>query len=245
MKPTKRKVLLIFVLLFASMIAVFAGNEKTAIYNAYLTNDMKTWRKIIDQMNAEKGKSNERSLELLNYEYGYIGWCIGMKNKTEAREIIARGQLNIETLEKNNFSQSMIYAYKSAFYGFEIALNKTKAPFLGGKSMNQAEKSVKFDANNPYGYLQLGNIEFYMPKVFGGSKKKAIAYYQKAEKLMMKSDYKNNWNYLSLITQIAQTYQELNDDKNAEIYYKRVLSTAPNFTWVKNELYPKFLKNKK
>ena len=56
---------------------------------------------------------------------------------------------------------------------------------------------------------------------------------------------KTDWNYLSLLTQIAKAYEELKDYKNAETYYRKILSLAPDFAWVKNELYPAFLKKRK
>lgn len=239
----RKKYLILFLIfcLFSTLIA----NDQKIIYNAYLNNDMKAWKNIIEKINVENGKSNERNLELLNYEYGYIGWCLGTKNKKEAKIYIDRGEKRIETLEKNKYKLSMIYAYKSAFNGYQIALNKSKAPFYGGKSVKDAEKSIQLDPLNYFGHIQLGNIDYFKPPLFGGSKKNAMVFYQKAEKLMMKTDVKSDWNYLSLLTQIAKGFEELNDYKNAEIYYKKALTFAPNFTWVKNELYPKFLKNKK
>lgn len=245
MKHINNKRFLHFLILLVTTISVYSINEKSLIYNAYLGNDMKMWKNIIEKMNDENGKSNERNLELLNYEYGYIGWCLGTKNKKEAKIYIDRGEKRIELLEKTQYKLSMIYAYKSAFNGYQIALNKSKAPFYGGRSVKDAEKSIKLDANNYFAYIQLGNIDYFKPALFGGSKKNAMVFYQKAEKLMMKSDVKADWNYLSLITQIAKGYEELEDDKNAEIYYKKALTFAPNFKWVKNELYPTFLKNKK
>ena len=223
-----------------------ASNEKSIIYKAYLSNDMKSWRQTMDKMNAETSKTNDRNAELLNYEYGYIGWCIGAKKDTEAKEIIRRSEVRMALLERNNYQPALIAAYKSAFWGFQIGLNKLKAPLYGNRSINEAKKAVRLDPKNPYGYVQLGNIEYYMPPVFGGSKKKAVEYFLKAETLMLQSsDYKTDWNYLSLLTQIAKGYEDLKDYKNAEVYYQKILSTAPDFVWVKNELYPEFLKNKK
>lgn len=70
--------------------------------------------------------------------------------------------------------------------------------------------------------------------------------YLKAEKQMiLTANYQNDWNYLSLLTQIAQGFEATKDFKNAENYYKKILSIAPNFGWVKNELYPKFIKKTK
>ena len=134
MKHTYNKRIKTFLILCTVAISMFSANEKLLIYNAYLTNDMKTWKNIIEKINVENGKSNERNLELLNYEYGYIGWCLGTKNKKEAKIYIDKGEKRIETLVKNKYKLSVIYAYKSAFNGYQIALNKSKAPFYGGKS---------------------------------------------------------------------------------------------------------------
>ena len=96
----------------------------------------------MDSMHDQAGKTNENELELLNYEYGYIGWCIGNKKTAEARKYIDRGQQRIEKLMQKKFKVSMLHAYKSAFYGFEIGLNKAKAPFWGRKSIDEAKAYV-------------------------------------------------------------------------------------------------------
>ncbi len=231
----------LLLMLFAATYTYGAGNEKNIIYGAYTGTNMSLWKKTIDAMHDETAKTKEREMELLNYEYGYIGWCIGYKKTSEAKKYIERGQQRIEKLMDRKYKVSMLYGYKSAFYGFEIGLNKAKAPFWGRKSIDAAKLAITTDAGNPFGYIQLGNIEYYMPAVFGGSKKKALEYYLKAEKLMEKGDLKNDWNHLNLLTQIARGYEYLGNNEKADAYYTRILSIAPQFTWVKNDLYPKFL----
>lgn len=246
MKQPYKYILHTLLLVAAFSTDALANNEKSVIYNAYISNDMKTWRQTIDIMNAEHSKTNERNAALLNYEYGYIGWCIGAKKQAEAKQIIARAEKRIDFLEKNNYQPALLAAYKSAFWGFQIGLNRVKAPLYGNRSISEAKKAVRLDPKNPLGYTQLGNIDYYMPPVFGGSKSKALEYFLKAETLMRQSpDYKTDWNYLSLLTQIAQGYEALKDYPNAEMYYKKILAIAPDFTWVKNELYPQFLKKRR
>ncbi|MBP6577255.1 MAG: tetratricopeptide repeat protein, partial [Chryseobacterium sp.] len=186
-------------------------------------------------------------LELINYQYGYIGWCIGNKKNNVAEQYIQLGESNIAVLEKSGYKPSWINSYKSAFYGYKIGLNKLKAPFIGPKSVECAELSMKQDAENPYGFIQFANSQYYMPAVFGGSKSEALKYYMKAEKIMEKNQnqIKEDWNYLSLLSMIAIAYTELNDYKNAKEYYNKILNIEPNFLWVKNELYPKLLKKMK
>jgi len=51
-----------------------------------------------------------------------------------------------------------------------------------------------------------------------------------------------NWNYLSLLTSIARAYEATGRSAMAKLYYDKILKIAPDYLWVKNELYPKFLK---
>lgn len=219
---------------------------KLAIYNAYIGNKMDVWKTIIDKMETHQSKSEEFLLELINYEYGYIGWCIGNNEKKQAGTYLKLAEINLESLEKTSLYPSYINAYKSAFLGYAIGLNKLKAPFLGPKSISAAKQSMKENADNPFGFIQYANAQFYMPPVFGGSKSEALEYYKRAQTIMEKDreNLKNDWNYLSLLTNMAQAYTEIIKYDKAEQYYKHILEIEPNFNWVKNELYPNFIKNR-
>ena len=78
-------------------------------------------------------------LELVNYQYGYIGYCLGFDKKDEARNIPECAQKNLNILENNKYYLSVINAYKSAFYGFRIGLNPITAPVNGLKSIDCAK----------------------------------------------------------------------------------------------------------
>ncbi|RCK77633.1 MAG: hypothetical protein IGBAC_1942 [Ignavibacteriae bacterium] len=54
---------------------------------------------------------------------------------------------------------------------------------------------------------------------------------------------KNDWNYLNLLVTIAKAYVEIKDYKSAFKYFEKILEVEPRFLWIKNELYPEFLKN--
>ncbi len=208
---------------------------------------MRNWKSIIDRMDAVKNKNNVFLLELVNYQYGYIAWCIGNKKNDEAKYYLELAEKNISILSRETKNLSLVNSYKAAFYGYRIGLNRLSAPFIGPKSIDRANLAIKLDKENPFAYIQYANIQFYMPSVFGGSKNEAVTYYLKAQVLMEKnvSDIKENWNYLSLLTVIAQSYSYLNDYQSSILYLEKILKIEPEFGYVKNELYPQVLNKMK
>jgi tetratricopeptide (TPR) repeat protein len=241
------KYFIAFLLFFLAIkLSVFAS-FKTEIYEAYIGNNMEQWKVTIDKMNLQKSKNASFLLELLNYQYGYIAWCIGNKNEEEAKKYLELAQNNLGLLEKAKTDVSTISAYKSAFYGYEIGLNIIKAPFLGPKSLKYSKLAMEQNPQNPMGYIQYGNSQFYMPAIFGGSKKEAVEHFIKALELMEKETTRieKDWNYLSLLTLIGQSFTEMKEYKNAKKYFEKALAIEPNFLFVKLELLPDLLENMK
>lgn len=225
---------------------LLAGN-KSDIYHSYISGNMTKWVKIIDEMQMQKNKTKDLQFELLNYQYGYIAWCIGNDKYNLAKMYLKLAWENLDILEKSAYKLSLVNSYKAAFYGFSIGLNKFKAPFVGPKSIDSGKLAISIDKNNPFGYVQYGNTLFYTPEFAGGSKKDAMECFIKALALMEvdKDQIKEDWNYLNLLTLIAQTYEKSGNIELADSYYQKIIKFEPNFLWVKNEKYPQFLKKNK
>ena len=239
----KQTILLVSLILFLMDLSSWAMSPKKSIYRAYVSADMQLWRIVIDSLHAKANKTLEQELELLNYEYGYIGWCLSQKKKQVAETYLKRYDARLSRLTTNQ-TQGLRAAYRSAYYGFEIGLNNVKAPFLGPNSVREAEQSVKLDTKCWLGYVQLGNIDFYKPFLFGGSKKDALKYYLKAEQILLKDAIDQDWNLLSLWAQIGLTYEALDNPQKAEAYYRKALNAEPQFKWVRDELYMNLKKKK-
>jgi len=239
----ERTIYLVFFLIIGNNIAHAQTDYKTKIYNCYIDNEMVTWKNTIDKLADKEYKTNFETLELLNFQYGYIAWCLGNEKEAEAEEYLKLALKNAEKLEERNYRLPLITAYKSALWGFEIGISFYLAPFLGPESMEFADKSVELDEQNYFGYIQKGNIEYYMPPVFGGSKSLALEYYLKAKKIMENKPglAKSNWNYLGLLVNIARCYAEIEDYNKAKEWYERILIIEPNFNWVKKELLPELI----
>jgi tetratricopeptide (TPR) repeat protein len=239
----KKYIIILFLLLAKTGVSQIHSN-KTTIYNAYISGDMNRWHNAIIEMENQLNKSDAFLMELINYEYGYIAWCIGNDKKGKARTYLNLAKSNLTLLENKSYEMAWVYSYHSAFYGYEIGLNVFKAPFIGLKSINNAQIAMEIDPANPFGYIQYGNIQNYMPAAFGGSKTEAIEYYLKALRLMESEDYDitNDWNYLSLMITIGEAYSHIEDYQKASEFYKKILQIEPGFMWVKNTLYPETLK---
>jgi hypothetical protein len=239
----RAKYTLILLLIFIVQIDINA-NYSSEIYLFYDFNKMKEWKALIDQLESIKDKPNSLILELVNYQYGYIGWCVGNKKSEEAEIYLALAEKNIEYLEDEQYNLSMVNAYKSAFYGLRIGLDVWLAPFLGHKSSDCAKLAIELDANNPFGFIQLANIQNYMPSIFGGSKSDALKYYLKAKELMEKNPgfIKEEWNYISLLTSIGKVYWDMNDLQTTKLYFEKIMQITSQYDWVKKEMYPQLLK---
>ncbi|MCK3684133.1 tetratricopeptide repeat protein [Maribellus sp. YY47] len=230
---------LIVMLILVPML--LAASWKTRIYRAYTGNDMRAWKAAMDEMENQKTNDPAYLAELVNYQYGYIGYCLGIDDDDAAKNCLEQAEKNLDQLEQLGFSSATINAYRSAFFGYKIALSPIKAPFFGPKSIKAAEQSILADPKNPLAYVQLGNAEFHMPAVFGGTKTKAIEYFQKAEKLMEENPetwITQNWNYLNLLALIGQSFEALNKYEEAKSYYSKAVNAEPTFKWVKDELLP-------
>jgi tetratricopeptide (TPR) repeat protein len=233
---------LIILLVYTATIA--EGSYKSRIYQAYINDNMYQWQKVIDEMEAKPSKSDEFVLELVNYQYGYIGYSLGTGKEDIAEKYLELAENNVDYLIEESYALSMAYAYQSAFYGYRIALNNFKATFLGPKSKKYALSAIQHNNRNPLGYVQEGNILFFTPATFGGSKSEAVKNYQKALGLMEENQTElvNDWNYLNILMLVADAFIALENYDQAEYYFKKILLTEPDFLFVKHELYPEFLK---
>jgi tetratricopeptide (TPR) repeat protein len=90
--------------------------------------------------------------------------------------------------------------------------------------------------------IEKGNSKHYAPSFVGGDPKEAIVFYHRAITNLNGSNQTRSWWYLNTLTQIALAAEKAKDYKLASKTYKEILSIEPNFKWVKDELYPRFLK---
>lgn len=220
--------------------AMALGDVKESIYKAYINDDMGAWKSVIDSMQETGNRDGETMLSLVNYHYGYIGWCLGKKKEQEALGYLNLARDNLDILERKGACMSMVNAYRSAFYGFEISMKVIKAPVLGPKSMKCAGEALTLDPENAFALVQAGNIKYYMPALFGGSVGEAIVLFLKAREIMerKRDNLHHDWNYLHLLSIIARAYSDTGNLDAAKSVCEFILKTEPGFRWIRDDVYP-------
>lgn len=236
--------LLLIYLSLSSSIAIYSQTDyNKIIFDTYIKGDMGPWKTVIMGLEKKVGNDIHGQLELINYYYGYTGWLIRMEDDDLADKSIDKTNELIDRVLKKSPNDATAWAYKGALAGMEIGLHPYKAMFMGPKSIEYIDKSLSLDPQNTQGHLEKGNASYYTPSMFGGSKTEAIESYKKAIRLMESNKLTNeNWMYINALTVLAQAYEKTDQFTKADQVYKKILKLEPNFTWVKDELYPNFKK---
>jgi len=151
----------------------------------------------------------------------------------------------LERLLEEYPNNAQLHSLAGAFYGYKIALAFYKAPFLGPKSMEHIDKSIKLDPAEPMGYIEKGNSLQYRPTVFGGDKIEAMKYYRKALALIeARNESKCNWQQMLLRAFILKNLYETNQTADAETFLAAMQKDYGSLVWIKAFVGAEFMKGK-
>ncbi len=230
--------------------SVFAQVNAThhhQLYQSFKSGDMDAWFKVMDGLQNQYNKSPNNQLlwVILQAQYGYIGYLIGIKETRQARQMLSEAEKNVEVLLSANPKNADAIALKGSFLAYHISLSPYKAPFLGPRSMGLIDEALQLQPNSIQAQIEKGNAAHYAPSMFGGNPSEAVKHYTKAISLFESNNGGNlpeSWLYLNTLAQLAMAYEKAKQTENARSTYRRILFIAPDFKWVKDELYPQFLK---
>lgn len=228
----------------AAMAQVATQKEAQTVYHSYVTRNMLPWKQVIDSLEQLPTMSVEQRAALLNFEYGYVAWRLSKDNlnKKQANDYLDKAYRNLELLAQEGYSEALVAAYNGAFIGYQIALSPIKAPFIGMKSLKFVKEAVQADSTNYFASIQYGNVLYYMPGMFGGSRSKAIEHYNKAKQLMQEQGvHQNNWLYMNLLLTLADAYKKEKDWQQVKNCYDEALQLQPDYPYIMEQLYPTLL----
>ena len=250
MEGTKNKALSLIVLLVFTALVASAQKKDLAYYQcaffeSYRAGNMTPWPALIDEMESEKSTDVIWQTEILKAMYGLVGYEFGLHDKETARTYVDKADVLLDNLLEKYPRNAQLHSLAGAFYGYKIALAFYKAPFLGPKSMEHIDKSIKLDPSEPMGYIEKGNSLQYRPAVFGGDKIEALKFYQKALALMeTKNDSKCNWQQMLLRAFILKNLYETNQNAAAETFLAAMQKDYGSMVWIKKFVGAEFMDGK-
>lgn len=239
--------ILMVLLLNLSAISILQAQNpfNDRLYEAYIENEMCQWTKTMLLMEKEYMISGDYDMlhNLTLAQYGYINYCLAVKDFKKAAEYINLAEKNVDKLLRTNKYTADAYALKAALIGYEIGIKPFKVTYLAPQCMDNVEKALSINKNCVNGLIEKGNILFLMPEIIGGSKQGAIAYYENAIEIMENDSLKlsNNWMYLNSLILLARSYEQTGQFAMAKNTYEKILSYEQDFAWVKRDLYPGLL----
>ncbi|MFK7969135.1 MAG: tetratricopeptide repeat protein [Bacteroidia bacterium] len=243
MKASAKFLLIIsLIVIFSSAARVAPLDAKSLVYQGYCSNDVTQWTGGIGALKtayASQPEDPQIIFELIRSQYGYIGFRLAMEDE-EVESDIDKALALTDVLSTKEGYASSAEAFRGALLALKIGLKPIRALILGPKSEKALKRALELDRSNPVAWVEMGNMKFHAPGIFGGSNEEAIQCFTKAIALFDQNPAQkiNNWQYLHSVAWLGKAYERAENFPKAIEVYKRALRIAPNFLWVKKELLP-------
>lgn len=221
-------------------------NLQIATYQAFIQNSSDMWEKITLRVEQETNPNNHKEvIQLIHCYYGWTSTLIAHKKKKQATKNILKVEKIIQKSAKLYPNDSELLNYKGVFLGYKIALNKLQAILIGHQSSAYIEKAYKMSPQHPQIIFDKANSLYYIPKALGGDKEKALFFFKKVVAIYeQEKNTTHNWIYLQALTLTGRCYELTGNREMALKSYKKVMEISPEFTLVKEQLYPQLLNKK-
>ena len=241
MKRIKYSLLIFSILTTTSSLAQYSFQQE--LYQAFLNRDVRKWEAA--SLKFERTADLNKTADLLKLIHAYYGWTselVDAKEYHKAEENIVKAEKWIEKVLEKEPNNALAVNYKGVFISYRLSYNKSKALTIGRQSLELIKKAYLLDPHNVQVIFDNGNAYYYPPKIFGGDKKLALIYFQKAISILERQTNTNgNWMYVQLLMLEARCNDLLGNLENAKKGYDKTLKAEPNFKIVRDKYYPELL----
>jgi tetratricopeptide (TPR) repeat protein len=239
-----KNLLILFLLLILPIGAMAESAHQKEIYNAFISGNMNQWVAIVKEMEKDSNRhSLTQKLELVEYYYGLTGYYLDRKNEKQASIVVVKADALLNKLLQEAPKNPSVLAFKGAFIGFRIFMEKYRVFKLGPESLRYIDKAYQLAPNDLQALTDKANALLHAPKIFGGDKPEAVRLLLKSVTLMETTNRaSSNWFYLNTLVIIAKAYVSMGQPEKAKLTYEKALRKEPNFLWVRKSLYPELLK---
>ena len=192
-------------------------------------------------------------IALTDYRIANYLLAQGKKNKDQASKHLKEAAEHLEEATREDITRenakavaAEIYALLSSVYGRQISLSGIKGMFLGPKSGNLLKKAEQLAPDNPRVVLSAAISDFNTPKMWGGSKERAVEGFQRAAYLFVQEKPTDPihpvWGHSETYTWLGIAYLDRDEEDAARAAFEKALEIDPDNGWVKYELLPKMEK---
>lgn len=214
--------LLMLILLMVSGLC-HAQYSNHQLYQAYITRDMSVWEHYIDSADWSSLDTEQRK-QLLNYEYGFSAYMLGI-DVEKGKRLIQLFASHLEEM-KNVLPEERYCAYLASVYTYQLALDKSQLMKHAKGIFSNIQRAMELNPNDPFVLSMQGNVEFYSPF---GSKKTALGYFQKADSLygVTGADYER-WNRRAVQMTYIHCLNKQRRGDEAIALCEKLLAEEPN-----------------
>lgn len=189
-------------------------------------------------------------IALTDYRIANYLLAQGKKNKDQASKHLKEAAEHLERATRKEASGedaktivAEVYALLSSVYGRQISLSGIKGIFLGPKSGNLLKKAEQLAPDNPRVVLTAAISAFNTPKMWGGSKERAIEGFQRAAYLFAREKPTDPihpvWGHSETYAWLGIAYMDRDEEDSARAAFEKALEIDPDNGWVKYDLLPK------
>ncbi|MEM6347459.1 MAG: tetratricopeptide repeat protein [Bacteroidota bacterium] len=218
------------------------GAYRANIYQAYVKNDVNSWGKTLADLEiyVQNNPSNAGLYELGLAQYGLIGFYRELGKREKAITLMNKAEDTVDKMLAVDENWAIANCFKGGLLGLETEFYPAKVVYLGPRALSYYDDGKELGPNSPEVWVELGNLAFHAPEMFGGDKEKAAQYFKKAISLFDAKPNlkKNNWLYLHAYAWLGRAYLALGKKSDAEATYNRLRAYEPNFTYLDRVLLP-------
>jgi tetratricopeptide (TPR) repeat protein len=201
----------------------------------------------------ERLLAGKRHEALVRYYIGYCDYRLTIfyqqaKNQEMMQQHLEAAITHLEAAVKLNNKFAEAYALLSSCYGQKIGMAPMLGMTLGPKSGMTMQSALQLAPSNPRVILLDAIGTYYKPAMFGGDKDKALAGFKHAADLFDKEKSTDllqpDWGHAEAYAWIGVAYLDKKDAAAARAALERALAIAPEYGWVKHQLYPRVADSK-
>lgn len=200
-------------------------------------------RATFERAMADTGLSAWAHYYIALTDYRIANMLLAEENQDRASQHLKEAVTHLETVIRIDPKAAEAHALLSSVYGRQISLNAIKGMFLGPKAGNALKKAVQLAPDNPRVVLSVAMSDFNTPEMWGGSKERALAGFQRAAELFSREKPTDpilpTWGHSETYAWLGLAYLERDDRDSARAAIKKALEIDPHNDWVKYVLMPK------